>query len=237
MATLILGASSGVGKETAIVLRKKIDEKIIVASSSMNNLNKVTEFNTDFIKKEIDLKNIKSMDNFISNLSDENINLNNVIITSGINQNEKCEFSDFKNIMETNFIGIVYFIDKISDQMKKNKKGKIICLSSVVSIRGRSKNYYYGSSKVALNHYLEGKKMELEPFNINITTILLGYTKTKLLNKTKMHKLAVTPNYVANNIYKLLKSKKQTVYMPWWWIIVSIILKSIPERIFIKFKF
>ena len=102
---------------------------------------------------------------------------------------------------------------------------------------GRSKNYYYGSSKVALNHYLEGKKMELEPFKINITTILLGYTKTNLLDDRKLYKLAVSPGYVANKIFKLLNSKKQTVYIPWWWIIVSLILKSIPERIFIKFKF
>lgn len=237
MTTLVLGASRGVGKETAIVLSKNIKEKIIVASSSIKNLNNVNEFNNNFIKKEIDLSNFNSINNFLSYVKDHNIKIKQIIITSGINQKDNCNFDDFLNIMHTNFLGIVYFIDKISSIMKIYGNCKIICLSSVVSIRGRSKNYYYGSSKVALNHYLEGKKMELEPFNINITTILLGYTKTNLLNDKKLHKLAVSPTYVANKIFKLLNSKKQTVYIPWWWIVVSMILKSIPERIFIKFKF
>ena len=70
----------------------------------------------------------------------------------------------------------------------------------------------YGSAKSALITYLSGLRQKYYKDKISITTIILGFVDTKMLNKdkNKMSKFLVSkPSAVAKNIVKSVENKKK----------------------------
>ena len=53
----------------------------------------------------------------------------------------------------------------------------MICVSSVAGLRGRAKNFIYGSAKAALITFLSGCRNYLNDKNVFIMTVLPGFIK------------------------------------------------------------
>ena len=116
--------------------------------------------------------------------------------------------------------------------MAGGDSGVTMCLSSVAGDRGRQSNFIYGASKSALITYLQGLRMKMYKRNVHVITVLPGYIDTIMAYGRIRNSLAVSPQYAARKIYKLVKSKRNIVYiLPVWWLIMKII-KLVPESIF-----
>ena len=118
-----------------------------------------------------------------------------------------------------------------------NNYGRLIVLGSVAGERGRAKNYFYGSSKSALNTYVEGKICDLKKTNINLHLIKLGMVRTKLTSKYAKSILIADKNYVAKCILKEVFKNKSIIYIPWFWYFIMLIIKNLPLAIMKKIKF
>ena len=68
---------------------------------------------------------------------------------------------------------------------EKRNSGFLICLSSVSGVRGRAKNFIYGSAKAALTTFLSGCRNYYSNKNIFIMTVLPGFIN----NQTKTGKV------------------------------------------------
>jgi len=136
------------------------------------------------------------------------------------------------NTTNANYTGIALTLNEVSRRMAGGNSGVIMCLSSVAGDRGRQSNFIYGASKSALITYLQGLRMKMFKHNVHVITVLPGYIDTIMAYGRVQNCLAVSPQYAARKIYKLVKSNRNIVYIPpVWWLIMKII-KLIPEAIF-----
>ena len=237
---LIIGAGSDIAKEIAKIYLENHNYLYLVTRNKkilesfknglfINKKVKIIEF--DQVADNFDLKHLSEKDNFPQT----------VYIANGyIGDNEFFSSTEVKKIIEINYLIPVHFSEKIINYFKKNKiNGKLAVFASVAGLRGRSKNYLYGSAKSALITYLSGLRQKYYKDKISITTIILGFVDTKMLNKdkNKMSKFLVSkPSAVAKNIVKSVENKKE-IYYPFKWKIIMLIIKLIPEKLFKALNF
>tara|TARA_Y100000590_G_scaffold455337_1_gene603804 strand:- start:1451 stop:2179 length:729 start_codon:yes stop_codon:yes gene_type:complete len=146
--------------------------------------------------------------------------------------NEKCE----KNI-RVNFLNPVLIINKIIPKIIEDADSFVVILASVAGLRGRKKNLYYSSSKSGLIAYLSGLRQKLAEKKINVITVIPGYMKTRPFNLKAPSFLVTTPKKASDIICNAIFSKKEIVYINFFWKIIMLIVRMIPEKIFKKFNF
>ena len=125
----------------------------------------------------------------------------------------------------------------MANRFERKKKGTIAVISSVAGERGRASNYVYGSSKALVTTFASGLRQRLDKFNVKVLTIKLGSVDTPMTSKFKKGLLWSTPQNVAKKIVQSIDSGKDEVYLPGFWYLIFLVIKSIPNSIFKKLHF
>lgn len=239
MNVLIIGASSGVGKEVAHIFSQK-GHNVICSSRDEKELEYLVSdikirYGNKAFAVPVDLTNLSSIKKHLKEIYEICQSIDYVIVTAATMPGDEMQYYNEEGLVRTtmtNYTGIALILNEISRRMVENCSGIIICLSSVAGERGRQSNFIYGASKSALNTYLQGLRGKLYRYNIQVTTVLPGYIDTLMSYGKVKSSLAVTPKYVSRKIYSLTEKRRDVVYIPHvWWLIMKI-LKSIPEGIF-----
>ena len=173
MNIIITGASSGIGKE--LVKRYK------------NQGHNVFEISRRSEKYSCDVSDFDKLRAIIKEIVFNN-EIDMVIANAGISyphSKEFMEFNDFKHTIDVNFISVHALLENIVPQMKQNKKGKIVIISSLAGFVASPTSLAYSSSKRALNSYAEALRNQLAPFNIKVINIQPGFIKTEMTDKNK----------------------------------------------------
>lgn len=174
---LITGASSGIGKSIGEFLTEK---GFIVYGTSRNPENYLK---SKFELLSLDVRNPETIrlaiDHIIKKTGSIDVVINNagVGITGPI---EEIPLLEIKNNFETNFFGPISVIQAVMPQMRKQKFGLIINISSIAGYMGLPFRGVYSASKGALELVTESLNMEVKPFGINITTVAPGDFATNI---------------------------------------------------------
>ena len=158
----------------------------------------------------------------------------------GVLENSDDCINDVKkteNLININFTYTVSILDQISNEFKKKKNGIIIAISSTAGDRGRASKYHYGSTKAALNTYLSGLRQRLYSSGVRVINIKPGFCRTKMINNINTPEFITShPNDVSKAIFRAIKYKYDVVYVYWFWSLIMLIIKLIPEFIFKRIK-
>jgi len=146
-------------------------------------------------------------------------------------------FAALHRILETNFLSQASLLTYVANHFEAQKKGTIAVISSVAGDRGRQSNYAYGTAKGAMSVFLSGLRNRLAPSGVQVITIKPGFVDTPMTrNFAKGGPLWATPEEIAKGIVCAIDSRKDVVYLPWYWFWIMAIIKSIPEGIFKRLK-
>lgn len=88
--------------------------------------------------------------------------------------------ADYKEIIQTNILGVHHLIDPLIPSFKKRKSGQIAIMSSLASFRGFAKYYVYNGTKAYLRIYGQGLRLDLARYQVKVSTIAPGFVKTPL---------------------------------------------------------
>jgi short-subunit dehydrogenase len=91
--------------------------------------------------------------------------------------------SHLEEIVQVNFLGMVYAIEAVLPSMLERNSGHIVGISSMAGVRGIPFEPGYSASKAAVAAYLESLRCELRPRGITVTTVFPGYVQTPLLDE------------------------------------------------------
>lgn len=93
------------------------------------------------------------------------------------------EISDahFRAQMETNFFGPLNVTRKILPIMRKQRSGQIITITSTAAIVGGAFTSAYAASKFALEGWVDSLRPEIEPYGIEVMSVVPGFFRTELL--------------------------------------------------------
>ena len=155
----------------------------------------------------------------------------------GDNETARADWQECQRIIETNYTGAVSILNIVSNDYAAQNKGTIVGISSVAGQRGRQSNYIYGSAKAGFTAYLSGLRNRMFHEGVHVVSVQPGFVYTRMTeNLTLPPLLTAKPEDVANVVYKAVLSKKNVVYVKWFWRWIMFIITSIPEFIFKKKK-
>jgi len=236
---LIIGAKSDIAKATAREYAKNGYDLYLAA----RNVDELAEFAKDVITRtqrdirlvELDILDYASHQAFYDNLDEKPLGVISAIGYLGEQEKAQSDFDEAKQIIDTNYTGIVSLFNIIADDFEKRKSGFMVGISSVAGDRGRKSNYIYGSAKAAFTAYLSGLRNRLYDAQVHVLTVKPGFVATKMTEDMDLpEKLTAQPEAVAEDIYKAQQKGKNVLYTKWIWKWVMLIIRNIPEFQFKK---
>jgi NAD(P)-dependent dehydrogenase (short-subunit alcohol dehydrogenase family) len=204
---LITGASSGIGKSIAEFLHYK---GFIVYGTSRTP-NKIT--NSVFPLLELDVRNTESIQNAVKKIIELSGTIDIVINNAGVGITgpiEEIPSQEIKNNFETNFFGPIEVMKAVLPQMRAQKSGLIINITSIAGYMGLPYRGIYSASKGALELITESLNMEVKPFGINITNVAPGDYATNIA-AGRFHAPAVKGSDYENSYGATLKMMNDQV--------------------------
>jgi short-subunit dehydrogenase len=149
----------------------------------------------------------------------------------------QADFGAADLMMRTNYLGLVSILGEFANRMEQRGSGTIIGVSSVAGERGRATNYIYGSAKAGFTAFLSGLRNRLFSKGVTVITIKPGFIRTRMTEgMTLPGPLTADPADVAKAIYRAHNKRRQVAYYRPIWRLVMLIIRSIPERIFVRLK-
>ena len=155
---LITGGSSGIGKSIGEFLHHK---GFIVYGTSRNP-EKV--LNSVFPLVALDVRNVESIQAAVAKVIAISGRLDVVINNAGVGITgplEEIPTSEIKNNFETNFFGPIEVMKAALPQMRQQKSGLIINVTSIAAYMGLPYRSVYSASKGALELITEALNMEV----------------------------------------------------------------------------
>tara|TARA_Y100000591_G_scaffold222727_1_gene194090 strand:- start:1801 stop:2526 length:726 start_codon:yes stop_codon:yes gene_type:complete len=207
--------------------KKKFEEKISINKETLKP--KIKSYQIDLLDLENNLKFSNELDN---NTYD------GIFFVMGETGDPDVEIINFEKCYENYKINLIHPVLIINSLLPKLKKNSYICVfTSLAGIRGRALRLFYCSAKAGLISYLSGLRQKLQSSNIIVINVVAGYMNTEKFNYKANKLLISNPKEVIDRIYKGIKNKKETIYSSFTWLVISIVIKFIPEKIFKKLKF
>lgn len=174
---LITGGSSGIGKSIGEFLHQK---GFIVYGTSRN-----PEKNSDsvFPLIALDVRNSASIKEAVTYILASSGKIDVVINNAGVGITgplEEIPTEEIKNNFETNFFGPIEVMKAVLPQMRLQKSGLIINVTSIAGYMGLPYRSVYSASKGALELITEALRMEVKDFGISITNVAPGDFATNI---------------------------------------------------------
>ena len=182
---LITGATGGIGN--ALVEKFYNFGSTIVATGTnptkLENLKKrYTSINTEQFK----LDHHDKIENFIDRVHNKLEGLDILVNNAGItldNLSIRLSSENWKKVLDINLTSTFLMCKFAIKKMLKNKKGKIINITSIVGHTGNLGQANYSASKAGIVAFSKSLAIEYAKKNININCVSPGFIKTEMTDK------------------------------------------------------
>jgi len=182
---LITGATSGIGKSTAIKLAENGYNLILCGRriKKLEELEKRLSKNVKIHSLVFDVRDKMAVEKQINSLPIEwgkiDILVNNAGNAHGSSSIDKGEIEDWDAMIDGNVKGLLYVSKNVIPQMVESKTGHIINISSVAGKQTYENGAVYCASKKAVEAISEGMRLDLTQHGIKITNIAPGAVATE----------------------------------------------------------
>lgn len=134
--------------------------------------------------------------------------------------------------LRTNTLSVIALLTRLANVFESRRSGTIAVISSVAGDRGRQSNYIYGTAKGAVTIFLQGLRNRLYKSGVNVVTIKPGFVDTPMTAAFPKGPLWAKPEQIAEGIARAIEARKTVVYLPGFWRMIMLIIRSIPEPLF-----
>ena len=182
---IVTGASGGIGNS----IIKKLYEFDVNILASGTKIEKLEQLKKRFDKIKIlkfDISQSDKIEEFIENAHEELGGLDCIVNNAGITQDNlaiRMSIEEWKNVIQINLTSAFLMSKFAIKKMLKNKKGKIINITSVVGHTGNLGQANYTASKAGIVAMSKSLAIEYAKKNININCISPGFIKTAMTEK------------------------------------------------------
>lgn len=222
---LITGSGRGIGKETAIILARHV-ENIVVCSRTKSEINEavkdIEEINDQVtvLGVECDVSISSQVNSLVRSAVDkfggESIDI--LVNNAGVAFDKKLvdtSEDDWDQTIDTNLKGAFLITKAVLPYMIERKSGAIVNVNSGAGKAGFRDLSSYCASKFGLAGLAESLALEVDLYNIRVMTIFLGQVATRMWqdydykyfeeNKNKM----LSPKSVAAKIVEMILDVKK----------------------------
>lgn len=224
---LVTGASSGIGRETSILL-SQLGAKVFILDFDEKELNETSLLlhGEQHHKVLFDLTDFDAIPTLIQEFVIDNGRLDGLVHCAGISSRKPLNMlkaSGFSKVMDINFYSFVELVKAATKKKYFNDGGSIIVMSSISSIRGYKAKSEYCVSKAAVDAFVRCVALELADRKIRVNSIMPAEVLTPLALKAREMNAVVgasnftaplgpsEPYEIANTIAFLLSDATKTI--------------------------
>lgn len=227
---VITGASSGLGKETAINLSRHGGRVVLVARSA-TRLKQVQDEITGItgeapVTVQCDITREEDISSMVAAIRQKFDHIDILINNAGIAKylvSEKISNQKMRQHFEVNFFGTYYCIKALLPLMKHKDKGYILNVGSLLGLVVPFADMsIYAATKFALVGFSEGLRKELKSYGIGVGLFMPGSINTPFQSK-KEEGERKTPPFLMMDVSKaskiivnMIRKNKKNVVTPKW---------------------
>lgn len=203
----ICGASSGIGYELAKLLIRN-DYKVAVSARRKDLLEEKFSEDKDCLIFPCDISDLSEVIRTFEIIK-ENYFIETLINCAGVFNPVSIQQSGIEDIVKTleiNYLGSVFTIKSVLEDMIAKKEGNIINILSVVTDKIYKNSASYTASKMALLGFTNVLREEVREHNIKIINVFPGAVSTDIWNSKIVEKYGnrmLSPVEVAEQIFLL----------------------------------
>ena len=194
---IVTGASGGIGNSIVEKLSKN-GANILATGTKKEKLDELKSKFKNLKVLKFDISQSDKIEEFIENATNElGGNLDCIVNNAGITQDNlaiRMNFEEWKKVIDIN-LSSTFLLSKYSiKKMLKNKKGKVINITSVVGHTGNLGQANYTAAKAGIIAMSKTLAIEYARKNININCISPGFIKTAMTDKidTKFKEMIIS---------------------------------------------
>jgi 3-hydroxy acid dehydrogenase / malonic semialdehyde reductase len=182
---LITGATSGIGEATArllanhgfnLIVTGRRKERLGAVASDLARDTKVITLNFDVREREAVVSALESLP---VEWKDIDVLINNAGNAHGLDPVHSGNVDDWDAMMDINVKGLLYVSRVVIPWMVKRESGHIINIGSIAGQEVYPGGNVYCASKSAVAALTKGMRLDLNPFNIKVTSINPGLVETE----------------------------------------------------------
>lgn len=180
---LVTGASSGIGRATAIEC-SKMGATVVITGRNEARLKETFE-QLDDTKQNISIAGDLTDESFISDLVSSLSSVDGVVFCAGVPDRTLIKFASrerFLRVLDINLLSQTFLIQRLLKGKKINKNASLVFISSVGAYKVAPGLGIYSAAKSGLISIMKGVAVELYPRNIRANAILPSMVKTSLIS-------------------------------------------------------
>jgi len=221
---LITGASSGIGKATAVEAALQ-GWKVVACGRNQARLDELQTLHP----------NIRTLAFDITDTAECLRALNTLRIDAAILNAGTCEYVDvdewdvelFRRVFDANFFGVINCLQGLLPNLRRGDQ--LIFIDSLARMLPFTRSQAYGASKAALFYLAKSLDVDLRHRGVCVQTISPGFVKTPLTDKNKFHMpMQISAEQAAKAIMKDVTKKTSTGYFPTLFAGIIRALSSLP---------
>lgn len=215
---LVTGASSGIGKATALMMGQAGAKVIIVARGEDGLKETQAEIEADggqAFYYRCDLSNMKKSEQLVEQILHDHGAVDILINNAGRSIRRSIQlsyqrFHDYERLMQLNYFGSLKLIMGLLPKMVERGGGQVINISSIGVLTNAPRFSAYVASKAALDAFSRCAASEFADTGVSFTTINMPLVRTPMIAPTKIyeHVPTITSEDAADMI------KQAVIYRP-----------------------
>jgi NAD(P)-dependent dehydrogenase (short-subunit alcohol dehydrogenase family) len=221
---MITGASSGIGKASAIRLAEAGAHVLLVARSA----DKLEETSAEIAglggvstSYTADVSNLEDCDRLVADVLSNHQFVDILLNNAGRSIRRSVElsfdrFHDFERTMQINYFGAIRLICGLAPSMLENKRGHIINMSSISALTPSPRFSAYVASKSALDAWTRAAAVEFSDRNVRLTTINMPLVRTPMIAATTIYDSmpVLTPDEAVDMVVEAVIKKPKRIATP-----------------------
>ncbi len=189
---LVTGASRGIGRAIA----KELHQRGFIIGIHFNSSKELAE---SLLKElgngfliEADISSVEGCDKIFEEVKKTNLPLEVLVNNAGFVKDNplfSATLEEFDKIIAINMRSVWYLTKRLIRFMIRNKRGRIINISSIIGSTGNPTQSVYGMTKAAIDNFTKTLAMELAEHGILVNSVAPGFIDTDMTkNLPEEHK-------------------------------------------------
>lgn len=226
---VITGGSSGLGRQTAMLLSRKKAMVILVArtTADLEDTGHRIAAMTGVMPLTIacDISSESEVDRMAGIIEATNSHIDVLVNNAGFasyTASESLSNREMRRHFEVNFFGAYYCIKALLPLIKNSRSGYILNIGSAFSLTSLAENSVYAATKFALRGFTIGLRQELRVQGIGVGLFLPGPMDTPFQALRKKNALrapsflCMKTSVAAGQIAQMISHRKKECTSPWW---------------------
>lgn len=138
---------------------------------------------------------------------------------------------ELASMIDINVNGVIHTIAAFLPKLVMQQHGHVVAVSSVASFRGLPGGVY-SASKAAVRYLMDGWRVDLEPYNIDVTTVFPGFVTTEMIAADRnRYPFIISAERAASIMKGAIARREPNIIFPWQWQLIIPFMRVVPNAV------